>query len=116
MRHSEEYIEAYRAGFYAGADCKQNFKLHMLGYEVGKLLKIIQEHEMKQNKLMTKVEAIEAHAISQQDSMREYYSDTRARSRKFIEGLEALGLIEFKKEDDLNVKIINALAKSDYSG
>jgi len=46
-QHSEEYIEAYRAGFYDGADCKQNFKLHMLGYEVEELLKIISEHELK---------------------------------------------------------------------
>ena len=47
MKRSKEYVDGYRDGFYDGADCKQNFKLNMLGYEVGELLKIINEHELK---------------------------------------------------------------------
>ena len=52
-----------------------------------------------QNKLMTKEEAIEVHAKTQENSMVEYYSETKAKSKLFIEGLEALGLIEFKEAD-----------------
>src|SRR6267154_2523276 len=65
------------------------------------IIRSIEEMEMNnmQNKLMTKVEAIEVHAKTQENSMVEYWNETVAKSIKFIEGLEALGLIEFKEED-----------------
>ncbi len=65
------------------------------------IIRSIEEMEMNnmQNKLMTKAEAVEAHAKTQANSMVEYWNETVAKSIKFIEGLEALGLIEFKEED-----------------
>jgi|SRR5882757_4350247 len=57
------------------------------------------EIDAMQNKLMTKAEAVEAHVKTQSNSMVEYWTETVAKSIKFIEGLEALGLIEFKKEE-----------------
>lgn len=56
-------IEAYKAGFLNGADIKNNFKIMMFGYEVGKLLDIIGEYEMTtthEKKKMTRKEAIDS--------------------------------------------------------
>ena len=56
------------------------------------------EHHKMQNKLMTKAEAVEVHAKTQHNAAKEYYNITKAKSEKFVEGLIALGLIEFKEE------------------
>jgi len=59
-------------------------------------IKSMKENQIKINeehKLMTKAEAIERHAETQTNSMLEYWSETKAKSKLFIEGLEALGLI-----------------------
>ena len=100
-QHSKEYVDGYRDGFHDGADCKQNFKLHMLGYEVGELLKIIQEHEL--NSYGTADELKKA----QMKINKEHKLMTKAEANKICkdkgwgdlaEVLEALGLIEFKEE------------------
>ena len=74
-------------------------------------IKSMKENQIKINeehKLMTKAEAIERHAETQTNSMLEYWSETKAKSKLFIEGLEALGFIEFKEEEKLSTKITEA--------
>ena len=87
---------------------KRNY-YQLLGYKIYELTKnAVEEYEM-QNKLMTKAEAIEAHAKTQANSMMEYYDVTQHKSKLFVEGLEALGLIEFKEEEkELSTKITEA--------
>lgn len=62
-------IKSYQEGFMDGVGCKDNYKIHLLGYDLTELLKIVDDYAMRKHEMQvsTKQEIFNTYGLTLED-------------------------------------------------